>query len=200
MEVVERVYVLIRQAIFVISGFIRLVRESLWRRIYQMKTAIGSVPNVPYRVLMTLFFDEDLPLNGLNSSSSVTSDVNQSLISNVSADEFRHLFTSLREQRQSHPEVILAHLNVNGLLPKFDWISLLLHLHLADFPCLSETKIDESVMDASLCESGYELSRNDRDRHGGGVCMYISSCLPCKKFLLHRLLVWRVYLFLLISA
>ena len=135
MEVVERVYVLIRQAIFAISGFMRLVRESLWRRIfiYQMKMAIGSVPNVPYRVLMTLFFDEDLPLNGLNSSSSVTSDVNQSLISNVSADEFCHLFTSLCEQRQSHPEVILAHLNVNGLLPKFDWISLLLRLHLADF-------------------------------------------------------------------
>ena len=32
------------------------------------------------------FFDEDPPPSGLNSSSSVTSDVNQSLISNVSAD------------------------------------------------------------------------------------------------------------------
>ena len=47
--------------------------------------------------------------------------------------------------------------------------------------CLSETKIDESVIDTSLCVSGYELFRNDRDRHGGGVCMYVSSSLPCKR-------------------
>ena len=123
----------------------------------------------------------DSSLNDLNSSSFVNSDVNQSLISDVSVDEFCHLFKSLREQRQSHPGVILAHLNINGLLSKFDWIGLLLRLRLPDILCLSETKIDESVTDATLSVSGYEFFRNDRDRQGGGLCMYISSCLPCKR-------------------
>ena len=33
----------------------------------------------------------------------------------------------------------------------------------------------------ALCVSGYELYRNDRDRHSGGVCMYIFKMLALLK-------------------
>ena len=43
--------------------------------------------------------------------------------------------------------------------------------------CLSETWLDDSVSDGEISIDGYCLIRRDRNRSGGGVCMYIRSDL-----------------------
>lgn len=42
---------------------------------------------------------------------------------------------------------------------------------------VSETWLDESVTEAEIGVPGYQTTRKDRDRHGGGVCLYIRSDL-----------------------
>jgi hypothetical protein len=38
---------------------------------------------------------------------------------------------------------------------------------------ISETWLDSSVINSEIQIEGYSILRNDRDRHGGGVCTYI---------------------------
>ena len=40
---------------------------------------------------------------------------------------------------------------------------------------ISETKLDETIMDSELYIEGYDLIRSDRNRHGGGVACYIKK-------------------------
>ena len=43
--------------------------------------------------------------------------------------------------------------------------------------CVTETWFDDSVMDSEIELPGYVVQRKDRERSGGGVCMYIRSDL-----------------------
>ena len=43
--------------------------------------------------------------------------------------------------------------------------------------CLSETWLDDNVSDLEIHISNYCIQRKDRNRHGGGVCIYISQDL-----------------------
>ena len=50
---------------------------------------------------------------------------------------------------------------------------------------ISETKLDETVLDGEVSIDGYEIKRSDRNRHGGGVACYIRNDLvfnPREKF------------------
>ena len=50
-----------------------------------------------------------------------------------------------------------------------------------DIICVSETWLDSSISDAEVELYGYQLFRNDRNRHGGGVAIYAHNSLPVKK-------------------
>ena len=71
----------------------------------------------------------------------------------------------------------LIHLNVNSILPKIDEVRILAKCSSASFIGISETKLDQSVSDAEVSIEGYNLIRQDRNRHGGGVACYIKSNL-----------------------
>ena len=43
--------------------------------------------------------------------------------------------------------------------------------------CMTETWLDESVFDSEVQIDSYVLRRQDRNRHGGVVCIYIRSDL-----------------------
>ena len=43
--------------------------------------------------------------------------------------------------------------------------------------CLSETWLDDNVSNLEIHISNYCIQRKDRNRHGGGVCIYISQDL-----------------------
>jgi exonuclease III len=69
----------------------------------------------------------------------------------------------------------MAHLNVNGIRSKLDQVRLLVSESGLDLLCLNETKIDESVSDADISIPNFDIYRRDRNKHGGGVLIYVSS-------------------------
>ena len=71
----------------------------------------------------------------------------------------------------------IIHLNVNSLLGKLDQIREMFHDGKVDILTFSETKLDDSVTDVQIEIENYSVIRNDRNRHGGGVCMYVNSRL-----------------------
>ena len=68
-----------------------------------------------------------------------------------------------------------CHINVHSLLPKIDEVRHLvnsLNIH-----CLSvnETFLDSSIFDHEISIHNYSLFRKDRNRHGGGVALYVQN-------------------------
>jgi hypothetical protein len=69
----------------------------------------------------------------------------------------------------------LAHINVRSLLPKIEEIRYLLHSGKIDVLCITETWLDETIFGHEVDCQGYTLFRNDRNRHGGGVAIYVKD-------------------------
>ena len=47
-----------------------------------------------------------------------------------------------------------------------------------DIITINETRLDESFNDRDVRISGYDIIRRDRNRHGGGVAIYIRNNIP----------------------
>ena len=69
----------------------------------------------------------------------------------------------------------LIHLNVSSLLPKIDEIRYIAGRTNATLIGISESKLDETILQSEIQISSYELLRCDRNRNGGGVDCYIRS-------------------------
>ena len=69
----------------------------------------------------------------------------------------------------------LIYLNKNSLLSKIDELREIARKTRATVICITESKLDGSVLDGEINIDGYELVRSDRNRHGGGVACYIRS-------------------------
>ena len=64
-------------------------------------------------------------------------------------------------------------LNARSLLPKISELRLFAQNAKPATICISETWLDDSITNAEIDLPGYTIERNDRNRHGGGVCLYI---------------------------
>ena len=62
-----------------------------------------------------------------------------------------------------------------SLLPKITELKYITANTKAAILSVTETWLDESVSDAEIQILGYNILRRDRNRHGGGVCVYIRS-------------------------
>ena len=60
-------------------------------------------------------------------------------------------------------------------------MKLLLHFILIDIFALSESKIDESFLNAQFIINDFSLHRKDRNRFGGGLLFYIRSDIPHRR-------------------
>ena len=69
------------------------------------------------------------------------------------------------------------HLNVRSILPKMQEIRILANNTNAAVMCFTETWIDDSVTNNETDVPGYTIVRKDRNRNGGGICMYIREDL-----------------------
>ena len=87
-----------------------------------------------------------------------------------------NIFEELCELKLKFPKRFLcAYLNINSLRYKFDSIKDLLNRNILDILFLSETKIDDSFLDALFSVDNYHLWRADRTDRGGGVAAYLRS-------------------------
>ena len=81
------------------------------------------------------------------------------------------------------PKVLLQkglhflHANTRSLLPKISEICLLLSRTKASVFAVSETWIDSSIGDGEIALPGFNVVRQDRDRTGGGVALYIRDSI-----------------------
>ncbi len=71
----------------------------------------------------------------------------------------------------------VAHINVRSLYPKIDEIRYLLADASLDILCITEAWLDKTITDSQIKVNGYLVERNDRNRHGGGVVIYIRDTI-----------------------
>ena len=69
------------------------------------------------------------------------------------------------------------HVNTRNLLPKIDELRILAREINAACLCISETWLDDTICDSEIRTDNYTVRRNDRNRQGGGLCMYIRNYL-----------------------
>ena len=77
----------------------------------------------------------------------------------------------------------IVHLNIRSLLAPHklnDLIDFVTVMHDFDIVTLSETYLDNTIPNEKINIPGYDVYRNDRNRHGGGVCTYIKTSIPHK--------------------
>ena len=77
---------------------------------------------------------------------------------------------------------ILFH-NARSLVPKIDELSALCLLHNPGVVCVVESCLSPDVTDSEHFIQNYQIVRLHRNRHGGGVLMYVHKCLSYKVIL-----------------
>ena len=71
----------------------------------------------------------------------------------------------------------ILYFNAHCLLPKTEELRALCATNPPDIVCVVETWVDNSILDCELNIPGYSIVRHDRNRHGGGVLMFINNKL-----------------------
>lgn len=78
----------------------------------------------------------------------------------------------------------VCHINVQSLtarkLSKFYELKMNLENSKLDIICMSETWLDETINNRMIAIEGYKIYRHDRNRHGGGICVYARNELSCR--------------------
>lgn len=67
------------------------------------------------------------------------------------------------------------HLNIRSLLPKITEVRELARKIKASILCLSETWLDFYITDSEVEIENFVIIRKDRNRQGGGVCIFVKS-------------------------
>ena len=78
----------------------------------------------------------------------------------------------------------MLYYNARSILPKFDDLCALVEAFDPDVVSFVESWLCDDVPDSEIALAGFQLFRNDRNRHGGGVMVYVKLCfsavlLPC---------------------
>ena len=71
----------------------------------------------------------------------------------------------------------ILYFNVRSLYPKFDELCAQCDIEKPDVICLTETWLCADIIESECTIPGYKCIRCDRNRHGGGVAVYISENL-----------------------
>ena len=72
----------------------------------------------------------------------------------------------------SHPHnstLSIMYFNARSVLRKLDNLKLVCAIHQPDVICIVESWLDKEISNSKLSLDGYNVSRVDRNRHGGGV-------------------------------
>ena len=71
----------------------------------------------------------------------------------------------------------IASINVNSLTKHIDDLRIFLADNPVDVLAINESKLDDSIKNCELYIPGYEITRRDRNKNGGGVCFYIKTSI-----------------------
>ena len=71
----------------------------------------------------------------------------------------------------------MACLNITSLIKHIDELRLIMTSRPFDILVINETRLDDSINDSEVSLAGYQVIRNDRNRNGGGVAMYVKDSI-----------------------
>lgn len=76
-------------------------------------------------------------------------------------------------------KINICHMNVQSLcarrFTKFEELKQNIIGSKLDIICFTETWLDTSINDSLIAIQGFDVVRNDRNRHGGGICVYFNQ-------------------------
>ena len=75
----------------------------------------------------------------------------------------------------SLPLFTILYFNARSVFPKLDELVSLVDIHTPDIICIVESWLDKDIADSEISIADYASLRLDRDRHGGGVLIYLKS-------------------------
>ena len=73
--------------------------------------------------------------------------------------------------------LVVTYYNARSLLPKTDHLRVLVATDVPDVVCIVESWLESSNSNIEIALPGYTIVRLDRNRHGGGILMYIHASL-----------------------
>ena len=74
----------------------------------------------------------------------------------------------------------LLYYNARSLIPKLDNLHALVNLHKPDAICIVESWLCPNIAATEIGLPGYNTVRLDRDRHGGGIVLFVSDVYNVK--------------------
>ena len=74
----------------------------------------------------------------------------------------------------------IASLNIASLPAHIDELRLFMADKNLDVLAINETRLSDSIDNSCIHIQGYDIVRRDRNRNGGGVCLYIRSSINFK--------------------
>ncbi len=74
----------------------------------------------------------------------------------------------------------ILYFNARSVLPKLDELKITAAENGPDVICITESWLSQEISNVEASIPGYVLYRHDRDRHGGGVLMYIKDYIQVK--------------------
>ena len=74
-------------------------------------------------------------------------------------------------------ELSVIYYNARSLIPKIDELRAIAEAKHPDIICIVESWLSNEIQDNELVISNYQLARLDRNRHGGGILIYVHTSL-----------------------
>ena len=81
-------------------------------------------------------------------------------------------------------KLIIGNLNINSISEKFDQLKVLISKNL-DILVITETKLDSTFPVTQFLIEGYKSYWLDRNRHGGGILVFVREDIPSKELSKH---------------
>ena len=104
-----------------------------------------------------------------------TNVVNNNDVYDVSPQHSIQTFSGLRNLLTRHSGSKIGCLNIRGLLNKMDEMRTIVTECTFDIMGICEMFLDDNVADNEICIEGYTIVNKKRNRHGGGVILYIKE-------------------------
>lgn len=82
----------------------------------------------------------------------------------------------------SSNNISIMYYNARSLIPKHDELCVIVEAHNPDMICIVETWLCADILDSEIALPGYQVYRRDRNRHGGGILIYIRDHFVCSIF------------------
>ena len=142
------------------------------------KELLTKVPNKPLYTCKDCSKDQNLMQNlPFYSEESILENCQDFIMSPTMEDNERNKTINKEYDLFKKRGLHFIHININSILSKIEELKLIASKTKAAIIGISESKLDETVLNGEIQISGYNLVRSDRNRHGGGVLCYIRNDL-----------------------